>query len=217
MSGDPAWVIPAITASASLFGAIVGGFATYWTAKKAHERETAAEEFRQRYTLLRQAATRFVDTMTDSSLTTSGLERLAEQWGPLVDKLAAARTEAELVEVARVIDPTIEPGEGQLAILLQLVRESGVFDDDIRSRFSLLTELRLVAPRDVADCAQRVLYSAFAQDLTSAVAPRLQRQAVDSFNHEINDFVNRVRHYMNVEDIEFSFINEKLLHKVLEP
>jgi hypothetical protein len=48
------------------------------------------------------------------------------------------------------------------------------------------------------------------------IAPHLQRQATDAFNHEINGFVNRVRHHMSVEDIEFEFIDEKVMQKVLE-
>src|SRR6516164_6564852 len=136
--------------------------------------------------------------------------------GPVADELVAGRTEEELVEVAKAIDPTIEAGEGRIGILIRLVRETGVYHEDIRRRFTLLTELRLIAPGDVADSAQRVLYSAFAQEMIGAIAPHLQRQATDAFNHEINDFVNLVRHHMNVEDIEFEFINEKVMYKVLD-
>ncbi len=159
---------------------------------------------------------RFVAAMSEMSSPASGLERITDQWGPLADQLVAAGTEEELVRIAKAIDPTIEASEGRVGILVRLVRETGVYDEDIRKRFALLTELRLTAPGDVADSAQRVLFSAFAQEMIGAIAPRLQRQATDAFNHEINDFVNRVRHHMNVEDIEFEFINEKVMHKVLE-
>ena len=37
-------------------------------------------------------------------------------------------------------------------------------------------------------------------------APDRRNAAVDAFNAAINDFVNRVRHYMHVEDHEFSFL-----------
>jgi membrane protein YqaA with SNARE-associated domain len=40
MSGQSSWVIPAITSAASLLGAMVGAIATYWTSKKADERES---------------------------------------------------------------------------------------------------------------------------------------------------------------------------------
>ena len=52
------WVIPAITASASLLGTMVGGIATYWTSKKTHERQSIAEEERQKFDLLRDATIR---------------------------------------------------------------------------------------------------------------------------------------------------------------
>ena len=216
MSNDPAWVVPAITASASLLGAIVGGIATYWTSRIAHDRATEAERNMQRNTLLREAAMRFVAAMSEMSSPAAGLERITEQWGPVADQLVAAETEEDLVRIAKAIDPTIEPDEGRVGILIRLVRETGVYDEDIRKRFAFLTELRLVAPADVADSAQRVLFSAFAQEMIGGIAPHLQRQATDAFNDEINDFVNRVRHHMNVEDIEFEFIDEQVMHKVLE-
>ena len=40
MADNPVWVIPAITASASLLGTIVGGLVAYWTSKRMHERTT---------------------------------------------------------------------------------------------------------------------------------------------------------------------------------
>lgn len=53
------WVIPMITASASLLGTTVGGLATYWTAKKTHERQSSRDEERQKFDLLRDATRRF--------------------------------------------------------------------------------------------------------------------------------------------------------------
>src|SRR5689334_7893419 len=105
MNGQTDWVIPMITASASLLGAIVGGFATYWTSKKSHERQTAAEEERQKSTLLREAAIRFVAAMTDISVASVGTKQMSREWGPVAEELVLARTDLELVEVARQLDP----------------------------------------------------------------------------------------------------------------
>ncbi|PRC49779.1 hypothetical protein C6A85_72980, partial [Mycobacterium sp. ITM-2017-0098] len=33
--------------------------------------------------------------------------------------------------------------------------------------------------------------------------------ATEAFNHAINDFVNRVRHYMHVEDHDFDVLDRK--------
>lgn len=91
-----------------------------------------------------------------------------------------------------------------------------MLEDDIKRAITLLTELRLVAPSDIADSAQRVIYTAFAQEITSALSPDRRNAAVDAFNGAINDFVNRVRHYMHVEDHEFDAIDKKALEHLLE-
>jgi hypothetical protein len=216
MDSNPLWVVPAVTASASLLGTIVGGLATYWTSKTSHDRAAAAQEATQRYTLLREAAMRFVASMSDMPGPGSGLERMIRQWGPVADELMAARTDEELVKAAQAIDPTIKVGEGRVGVMIRLVRKTGVYDEVVQRRFTLLTELRLIAPGDVADSAQRVLYRAFAQEVTGAITPHLHRQAIDAFNREINEFVNLVRHHMNDDDIEFEFINEEVMQKLLE-
>ena len=81
---------------------MVGAVATYWTSKKAHERESkrqeherAAQKERQQSTLLREAAIRFVATMTDISVASDGLTQLSHEWGEVAEQLANARTEQE--------------------------------------------------------------------------------------------------------------------------
>jgi hypothetical protein len=49
-----------------------------------------------------------------------------------------------------------------------------------------------------------------------AFSPRRQRRATESFNREVNDFFNRVRHHMNVEDIDFDFFNEGVMLRILQ-
>ena len=215
MSGGPDWVIPAITASASLLGTIVGGFATYWTSKKTYDRQAAAEEERQKYTLLREAAIRFVAAMTDISVPSADLNQISREWATVADQLASARTEEELIDIAKQVDPTIHPGLSRLNILLRLVRLTGL--EDLKKAITLLTELRVIAPGDVADSAQRLIYTAFAQELTAAIAPHLRHQTTDAFNHQINDFVNRVRHHMHVEHYESSVIDQQTLQEILNP
>src|ERR1700758_1931663 len=85
-TGQASWIIPAITAAASLLGATVGAVATYWTSKKAHERESkrqererAAETERRQSTLLREAAIRFVTTMTDISVAGDVLTKISHE------------------------------------------------------------------------------------------------------------------------------------------
>lgn len=215
MNGQTDWVIPTITASASLLGAMVGGFATYWTSKKTHDRQTAAEEERQKSNLLREAAIRFVAAMTDISVAGLGATRMSHEWGPLAEQLVLARTDQELVEVARQLDPTIHAGLGRLSILIRLVRMSGLLEEDLKKAVTMLTELRLIAPGDVADSAQRVVYTAFAQEITAAIAPNRRHHTTEAFNREINDFVNQVRHHMKVEHHAFDTIDQRALQNLL--
>jgi hypothetical protein len=220
--GEANWIIPAITAAASLLGAMVGTVATYWTSKKAHERESkrqeherAAQNERQQSTLLREAAIRFVATRTDLSVASVGLRQISHEWGEVADKLANARTEQELADVAKRLVPTIQPGIGQLNILFRLVSNTGLFEEDVKKAMSLLTELRLIAPGDVADSAQRLIYTGFAHELAVAMAPNVRHHTIEDFNREINDFVNRVRRRMNVEPHTFNAIDEQGLEELL--
>jgi len=160
VNGGPDWVIPAINASASLLGTIVGGLAAYWTSKKTHDRQTAAEEERQKYTLLREAAIRFVTAMTDISVANVGIKEISREWGAVADQLASARTEQDLLDIAKQVDPTIQPGLSRINTLLRLVRLTGLPEEDLKKAITLLTELRFIAPSDVADSAQRVIYTA---------------------------------------------------------
>ena len=99
---------------------------------------------------------------------------------------------------------------------MRLLRESGVLDEDINAATAVLSELRLVAPGDVAASGQRVLYKGLVREMTAAFAPHLNRQATDAYNSEVNEFFNRVRHHLNVENIEFEFINEDVVQEVLD-
>ncbi|QZT59431.1 hypothetical protein [Mycolicibacterium austroafricanum] len=210
------WVIPAITASASLLGTMVGGFAAYWTSKKTHEQQSIKEEERQKFDLLRDATVRFVAAMTEISVASAGLKQISPEWVGLTKRLANAEDHAQLVEMAREIDPSIPENLNRLAVLFRVVRVTGLLEDDIKRAITLLTELRLVAPSDIADSAQRVIYSAFAQEITSALSSEKLSAATDVFNASINDFVNRVRHYMHVEDHDFQVLDRRALDTLLD-
>ena len=118
--------------------------------------------------------------------------------------------------MAREIDPSIPENLNRLAVLFRVVRVTGLLEDDIKRAITLLTELRLVAPSDIADSAQRVIYSAFAQEITSALSSEKLSAATDVFNASINDFVNRVRHYMHVEDHDFQVLDRRALDTLLD-
>jgi len=210
------WVIPAITASASLLGTMVGGIAAYWTSKKTYERQTVADEERLKYDLLRDATIRFVAAMTEISVAGAALKQLSTQWTEATHDLVHTSDHDEFLAIARKIDPSIPETMDRLAVMFRIVRATGVLEDDVKRAITLLTELRLVAPSDIADSAQRVIYTAFAQELTSALSPDLRGAATTAFNTAINDFVNRVRHYMHVEDHQFDAIDRKALEHLLD-
>jgi hypothetical protein len=210
------WVIPAITASASILGTTVGGLATYWTSKKTYERQSVAEEERQKFDLLRDSTIRFVAAMTEISVASAGLKEISAEWADVTHRLAHAEDHDQFLAMAREIDPSIPDNLNRLAVMFRVVRVTGALEDDIKRAITLLTELRLVAPSDIADSAQRVIYAAFAQEITSALSTEKRNAATDAFNSAINDFVNRVRHYMHVEDHEFGTLDKQALEHLLD-
>lgn len=215
MTGQAPWVIPAISTASSLLGTIVGGLTTYWTSQKSFDRKLLYEQRAERNAQLREAALRFMASITDTPLVQNGLSRVSAKWGSVMADLAATDNDRDFTALARTIDPAIPPDSSREESLVALLKTTGAFDDDVRRAVTLLTELRLVAPRDVADSAQRVLYAAATRELAAAITPRRQRPATDSFNREVNEFFNRVRHHMNVEDIDFDFFNEDVMRRIL--
>jgi hypothetical protein len=210
------WVIPALTAASSLLGTVVGGLVGYWTSKKMHERTAAVDEVRSRNTMLREGAIAFIGGIEKLDVGPAALERVSQRWGPAAARVLSPETDdRELLEAAREIYPAIEAGGGRMQILVRLIKETGVLDDEVRQFTSLLSEIRLVAPADVADAAQRVVYTAMAVQLTASAMPDLNRHATFKYNSAVNEFFNRVRHHMSVENIEFDFINEHLITEVL--
>jgi hypothetical protein len=217
MSDTPFWVIPAITAASSLMGTVVGGIVGYWNATRMHERTTAVEELRSRNALLREGAMAFMIGIEKLDVGPGAIERIFHRWGPAAASVMAPDSDDETVlAAAREIYPALEAGGGRMQILVRLARETGVLDDEVRQLTSLLSEIRLMAPTDVADIAQRVAYTAVAVRLTYIAAPELNRHATFNYNSAVNEFFNRVRHHMSVENIEFDFVNENLLQEVLE-
>ena len=217
MNGQGSWMIPAISASASLLGTLVGGMTAYWTSKKSFERQLTAEQSNQRNALLREAAIRFITTITDTPVAQSGVVQASAQWGPILGQLAAAESDRDFVAIAQQIAPEIPPESRREEAIVALMRSNSALEDDVRRAVTLLTELRLVAPADVAESAQRVLYAAAAREMAAAFSPQRQRPATDSFNQEVNAFFNRVRHHMNVEDIDFDFFNQGVMQRILQP
>ena len=217
MSETPFWVLPAITAASSLMGTVVGGLVGYWSSMRMHDRTAAAEESRSRNTLLREGAMAFITGIEKLDVGPAALERISQRWGLGTAALLSPETDDQsTLEAAREIYPALESGGGRLQILLRLVKETGVLDDEASQLTSLLSEIRLVAPADVADAAQRVAYTAMAVRLTASAVPELNRHATFKYNSAVNEFFNRVRHHMSVENIEFDFLNENLLQEVLE-
>ncbi|MEX0580648.1 MAG: hypothetical protein WD228_06010 [Mycobacterium sp.] len=216
MADTPVWVIPAMTAASSLMGTVVGGLVGYWTSTRMHKRTSAAEESRSRNTLLREGAIAFITGIERLEMS-AALERITQRWGPTASRVLSPGTDDEGVrEAARGIYPGIDAGGGRMQILMKLAKETGVLDNELREVTLLLSEIRLVAPADVADSAQRVAYAALAVQLTELAAPELNRHATFKYKSAVNEFFNRVRHHMSVEDIEFDLINETLLMEVLE-
>ena len=211
LGGTSSWIIPAITASASLSGTIVGGLVTYWASIKNFEVTSEADRVRNLREKVREGAIGFIASLADNSRLDPAVERIGRRWGPAATDLLTARTDDDLAAAAKAIDPAIETGAGRGSILYQLFRNTGVLDESGSYTKASLSELRLLAPEDVAKSAHRVLFRHFALQLTVALAPDATDPARDALNREINDFFNRVRHYMSVEDMNFDYIDQEYL------
>jgi len=160
---------------------------------------------------VRESAIGFISSLTDHT-SQPVVDRIVDRWGgAAATALITAQTDDELAEAARAIDPAIKAGTGRGAILYRLFRNTGVLDESGSYALKNLSELRLLAPEDIAKSAHRVLFRNFALQLTFTLAPDATDPARDALNHEINDFFNRVRHYMSVEDMNFDFIDEEYL------
>ena len=206
-----------ITAASGLLGTLIGGLVGYWSSAKMHDRTIATEESRQRNAHLREGAMAFISGIQKLDVGPAALERVSQRWGPAAATVISPETDDRaLLAAAREIYPAIDAGGSRMQILVRLIRETGVLDDEVGQFTSLLSEIRLVAPADVADAAQRVVYTAMAVQLTASAMPELNRHATFKYNSAVNEFFNRVRHHMSVENIEFDFINENLVMEVIE-
>ena len=210
LTGNSAWIIPAITAGASLSGTIVGGLVTYWASRRNFEVSSEVDRLRNLREKVREAAIGFIASLPDHT-SEATIDRIVQRWGAAASALITAKTDDELVKVARSIDPAIRADADRGAILYQLFRNTGVLDGSYSYSMQSLSELRLLAPEDVAKSAHRVLFRNFALRLTATLAPDATDPARDALNREINDFFNRVRHFMSVEDMNFDFIDAEYL------
>jgi hypothetical protein len=125
LSGNSAWVIPAITASASLSGTIVGGLVTYWASRKNFQIESETDRVSNLRAKVREAAIEFIGSLADHK-SQPVIDRIVTRWGPAAASLLAARTDQQLAEAARAINPDIQIGADRGAILYQLFRNTGV-------------------------------------------------------------------------------------------
>jgi len=210
LTGNSAWIIPAITAGASLSGTVVGGLVTYWASRRNLEVSSEVDRLRNLREKVREAAIEFIASLPERT-SEAVIDRIVQRWGAAAGAMIAAKTDDELASAARVIDPTIRADADRGAVLYQLFRNTGVLDGSYSYAMQSLSELRLLAPEDVAKSAHRVLFRNFALRLTTTLAPDSTDPARDALNREINDFFNRVRHFMSVEDMNFDFIDAEYL------
>lgn len=211
MIGSSAWFITAITASASLTGTIVGGLVTYWASRKNFEISSEVDRVRNLREKVREGAIGFIASLADQAMMDPAVDRITRRWGPAATSLLTAQTDTALAVAAKAIDPSIDTSGDRGSILYQLFRNTGVLDEAGSYTRASLSELRLLAPEDIAKSAHRVLFRNFSLQLTVALAPDATDPARDALNREINDFFNRVRHFMSVEDMAFDYIDEEYL------
>ena len=95
MIGNSAWFIPAITASASLSGTIVGGLVTYWASRKNFEISSEVDRVRNLREKVREGAIGFIASLADQSMMDPAVSRFcradkskllfSSSWGRALD------------------------------------------------------------------------------------------------------------------------------------
>jgi hypothetical protein len=64
-SGSSSWLLPLITAGATLLGAVVGGLITYWNTRSTDDRKAKAEQERLEKEQIRDVSVRFLSALSD--------------------------------------------------------------------------------------------------------------------------------------------------------
>lgn len=196
-SSTPTWVIPLITGVATLLGAIVGGVASFWTSTAAHNRQSKAEAQRGRNALIRDVSVRFLNESMAMTIGTVGLKDKLSASASIVEKLNKIENPDEIPALMAELNQINEP-TNHVDMMVRSIRAVADAEDRIAVVTSILAEMRIVAPGDIVDKAQAVV-GAMLKVAMYMPRPDLREQASAEQKAALNEFVNAVRAYMDLE------------------
>lgn len=99
----PEWLVPAITASATLLGAGVGGAIAFWTTRSANIRQEKAAEKRRKLEEIKDVAVRFIRLLSDQGYESMRLEQVMDSLqGRIAEVTKSSEASEEKMQDAQV-------------------------------------------------------------------------------------------------------------------
>ncbi|MDT5408080.1 MAG: hypothetical protein QOG14_300 [Mycobacterium sp.] len=78
IAAEAAWLVPAITATATLLGTAVGGAMTFWTTRSANIRQEKAAEKRRKLDEIKDVSIRFIRLLSNQGYESMRLKQRAD-------------------------------------------------------------------------------------------------------------------------------------------
>lgn len=94
-AAEAAWLVPAITASATLLGTAVGGGITFWTTRSANIRQEKAAEKRRKLDEVKDVSIRFIRLLTNQGYESMRLKQRADDLHSQIVKITSSRDSSE--------------------------------------------------------------------------------------------------------------------------
>jgi hypothetical protein len=203
-----------ITALATLLGAGVGGFTTYFTSKAAFTRQESAETKRQHDALTRDVSVRFVKALVKlrAESNSSKAKELAERFDEIVSSNQDAKNLIEQIkagtstttpeQAAEILFGAVEPtpamfDEQNLATalpaaldkILQMVEQTRAELTGIAAEMQLIMPTEILERAYIAEIATLLAFASVARDKTADAA--------------VLDFVTAVRSHFGLRELTF--------------
>jgi hypothetical protein len=177
-AAEPAWLVPAITASATLLGTAVGGAMTFWTTRSANIRQEKAAEKRRKLDEIQDVAVRFIRLLTDQGYTSLRLKQVGDdiqdQSLKIENSSQASEDETQATRLGQLqTDGSPETGAtvdglkvadrhaavaelvNVMADFKDLARAYGEIDAASKERDALIVEMSLILPAESVRKAEK--------------------------------------------------------------
>lgn len=200
-----------ITGLATLLGAGVGGFTTYFTSKAAFTRQEAAEAKRQHDALMRDVSVRFVRTLDTirGEIGSSKFKELSARFDELVssnqdvknlfEQMKAGTATATPVQALEILWRAVEPTPPTLEqIAATTLRAAIDTAPQMAELNSIIAEMKLIMPTEILEKAQFAqMATLFVAQISEAMPPTDNSDQAASA--AVSDFVRAVRGHLGLD------------------